>query len=69
MLCNVNLTTFLYTAPEKIVFLYLKLFNKEETADEYDDMFTSGCNSIVCLNRRLNQRLNRTTESKVESND
>ena len=28
--------------------------NKEETADEYDDMFMSGYNSIVCLNRRLN---------------
>ena len=53
-----NFTTFLYTAPEKIVFLYCKLFNKKETADEYDDMFMSGCNSIVCLNRRLNRRLN-----------
>ena len=32
----------------KIVFLYCKLFNKEETADEYEDMFMSRCNSIVC---------------------
>ena len=38
------------------MFLYCKLFNIEKTADEYDDM--SGCNSIVCLNRRLNRRLN-----------
>ena len=28
-----NLTVFLYTAAEKIVFLYRKLFNKEEIAD------------------------------------
>ena len=40
------------------MFLYCKLFNKKETADEYNDMFMSGCNSIVCLNRRLNRRLN-----------
>ena len=40
------------------MFLYCKLFNKEERADEYDDMFMSECNSIVCLNRRLNRRLN-----------
>ena len=46
---HVNLIKFLCTAPEKIVFLYWK-----GTADEYDDKFTSGCNSIVCLNRRLN---------------
>ena len=34
-----------------------KRCNKEETADEYDDMFMSGYNSIVCLNGRLNRRL------------
>ena len=36
----------------QIVFiLHIVLYcNKEETADEYDDMFMSGCNSIVCLN-------------------
>ena len=28
-----NLTVFLYTTAEKIVFLYCKLFNKEEIAD------------------------------------
>ena len=49
----VNLMKFLSTAPEKIVFLYWK-----GTADECDDKFTSGCNSIVCLNLRLNVRLN-----------
>ena len=32
--------------------------NKAKTADEYDDMFMSGYISIVCLNRRLNRRLN-----------
>ena len=41
----------LYSTGENCVFK-LKLFN-EVTTDEYD-MFTSGCNSIVCLNRRLN---------------
>ena len=32
--------------------------NKAKTADEYDDMFMSGYISIVCLNRRMNRRLN-----------
>ena len=38
----------------------------EETADEYDDMFMSGCDSIVCLclNRRLNRRLNQRRTSQ-----
>ena len=26
------------------------IFILKGTADEYDDKFTSGCNSIVCLN-------------------
>ena len=47
----------MYCTGENCVFIW-KLFNKR-TADEYDDMFTSGCNSIVCLNPRLNRRLNR----------
>ena len=42
----------MYSTGKNCVFI-LKLFNKG-TADEYDDMFTSGCNSIVCLNRWLN---------------
>ena len=42
----------MYSTGENCVFIW-KLFNKK-TADEYDDMFTSGCNLIVCLNRRLN---------------
>ena len=50
-----NLTKFLCTAPKKIVFLYQKLLNKG-TTDEYDDMFTSGCNWIVCLNRRAESK-------------
>ena len=35
----------MYSTGENCVFI-LKLFNKG-TPDEYDDMFTSGCNSIV----------------------
>ena len=46
----------MYSTGENCVFIW-KLFNKR-TADEYDDMFTSGCNLIVCFNRRLNRRLN-----------
>ena len=46
----------LYSTGENCVLIW-KLFNKR-TADEYDDMFTSGCNLIVCFNRRLNRRLN-----------
>ena len=51
---HVNSTKFLYSSGENCIFI-LKLFNR--TADEYDDLFTSGCNSIVCLNRWLNRRL------------
>ena len=46
----------IYSTRENCVFIW-KLFNNR-TADGYDDMFTSGCNLIVCLNRRLNRRLN-----------
>ena len=44
----------MYSTGENCIFI-LNLFNKG-TADKYD-MFTSGCNSIVRLNRRLNRRL------------
>ena len=59
MLCNIcgfdNIP--MYSTGENCVFI-LKIFNKE-TADEYDDIFMSGCNSIVCLNRALIRQLNR----------
>ena len=53
----------MYSTGENCVFIW-KLFNKR-TADEYDDMFTSGCNLILCLNRRLN--VGRTSEWYIDT--